>query len=68
MSIRFLESSKDNLLHIAIVANSIVSTSISLPSAMQVDPELGLEYFENVLAGLSVEHDSNKRLNTIVLQ
>jgi hypothetical protein len=35
---------------------------------MQVDPELALEFFENVLSGLSVEHDTNKKVNTAVLQ
>jgi hypothetical protein len=50
------------------MAGTIVSTTISLPSAMQVDPELALEFFENVLSGLSVEHDTNKKVNTAVLQ
>ena len=42
--------------------------SISLPSIMQADPDLTLEFFENLLRGLSVEHDSNTKVNKCMIE
>ena len=34
----------------------------------QADPELTSEFFENILEGLSVEHDSTTRTNRLYIQ
>ena len=71
MSIRFLEDSKDNQLNrVAVLAGTTVSLSTGLPSIMQadMDPELTLEFFENLLKGLSVEHDSNTKVNSCIIE
>jgi hypothetical protein len=43
---------------------TIVTVTTSLPSIVQADAELTLEFFENLLEGLSVQHDSKSRTNT----
>ena len=48
----------------AILRDAIVTVTTSLPSIVQADPELTLEFFENLLEGLSVQHDSKSRTNT----
>ena len=48
----------------AIPRDTIVTVTTSLPSIVQADPELTLEFFENLLGGLSVEHDSKSRTNS----
>ena len=48
----------------AILRDTIVTVTTSLPSIVQADPELTLEFFANLLEGLSVQHDSKSRTNT----
>ena len=48
----------------AIFRDTIVTVTTGLPSIVQADPELTLEFFENLLEGLSVQHDSKSRTNT----
>ena len=50
------------------MADTQVAVSTGLPSIMQADPELTLEFFENLLSSLSVEHDSNTKINKCLIE
>ena len=64
-----MEDSRDNDQHrVAIAADTQVSIVTGLPSIMQADPELTAEFFENILEGLSVEHDSDLKTNRLYIQ
>mmetsp|Transcript_32306 Transcript_32306/g.30807 ORF Transcript_32306/g.30807 Transcript_32306/m.30807 type:complete len:847 (-) Transcript_32306:33-2573(-) len=67
-TVEFLQDSQDNSSKkVAIAAGTKVSLTTGMPSIMQADPELSMEFFDNLLDGLSIEHDSGTRKNTCYL-
>ena len=63
--VTFVANSKDNFNdRVAIRAGDEVRLVATLPSVMQADEELILEFFDNLIEGLTVVHESNLALNT----
>jgi hypothetical protein len=63
--VTFTAATKDNFNNkVAVKAGDEVRLTVGLPSIMQADEELILEYFDNLVDGLYVTHDSNAGTNT----
>ena len=63
--VTFTAATKDNFNDkVAVRAGDVVRLTVGLPSIMQADDELILEFFENLVDGLYVVHDSNAGTNT----
>lgn len=53
--------------HAAVPANSHLTFTSSLPSVAQLDPELIVEFAENLAKNLRIDHDSKSGKNTLAL-
>ena len=65
LEITFLANTRENFLdRVAVHAGDEVKLTAGLPSLFQADEEMMLEFFENLMAGLAVTHDSNAGVTT----
>jgi hypothetical protein len=48
--------------------DSSLELTITLPSVLNVDPDLIQEYFQNISSHLKIQHNGTTGANTIVLQ
>jgi hypothetical protein len=48
--------------------DSVLELIVSLPSVLNVDPELVQEYFENIASSVKIQHNGATGANTIALR